>query len=171
MQENQCQELFMRDIVRIDFMPPEELKVGVPFNVPNITQVSVSMINNDSLTDARLKAKSLLSLSLSGDDTADAEMQPVLSNKESDKRETQGVMRTHALQIPIESGFDTIRAKKPSLLERDFCLVLKDAGENRYLIYSIPGGSLFATEAQEGQGASMTVKATIQSYSGIIKIM
>jgi hypothetical protein len=170
MQENQCQELFMRDIVRIDFMPPEELKVGVPFNVPNITQVSVSMINNDSLTDARLKAKSLLSLSLSGDDTVDAEMQSV-SNKESEKRETQGVMRTHTLQIPIESGFDTIRAKKPSLLERDFCLVLKDAGENRYLIYSIPGGSLFATEAQEGQGASMTVKATIQSYSDIIKIM
>lgn len=170
MQENQCQELFMRDIVRIDFMPQEELKVGVPFNVPNITEVSVSMINNDSLTDARLKAKSLLSLSLSGDDTVDAEMQSV-SNKESEKRETQGVMRTHTLQIPIESGFDTIRAKEPSLLERDFCLVLKDAGENRYLIYSIPGGSLFATEAQEGQSASMTVKATIQSYSGIIKIM
>jgi hypothetical protein len=170
MQENQCQELFMRDIVRIDFMPPEELKVGVPFNVPNITEVSVSMINNDSLTNARLMAKSLLSLSLSGDDTVDAEMQSV-SNKESEKRETQGVMRTHTLQIPIESGFDTIRAKEPSLLERDFCLVLKDAGENRYLIYSIPGGSLFATEAQEGQGASMTVKATIQSYSDIIKIM
>lgn len=170
MQENQCQELFMRDIVRIDFMPQEELKVGVPFNVPNITEVSVSMINNDSLTDARLKAKSLLSLSLSGDDTVDAEMQSV-SNKESEKREKQGVMRTHTLQIPIESGFDTIRAKEPSLLEKDFCLVLKDAGENRYLIYSIPGGSLFATEAQEGQSASMTVKATIQSYSGIIKIM
>jgi hypothetical protein len=170
MQENQCQELFMRDIVRIDFMPPEELKVGVPFNVPNITEVSVSMINNDSLTNARLMAKSLLSLSLSGDDTVDAEMQSV-SNKESEKRETQGVMRTHTLQIPIESGFDTIRAKEPSLLERDFCLVLKDAGENRYLIYSIPGGSLFATEAQEGQSTSMTVKATIQSYSGIIKIM
>lgn len=160
----------MRDIVRIDFMPQEELKVGVPFNVPNITEVSVSMINNDSLTDARLKAKSLLSLSLSGDDTVDAEMQSV-SNKESEKREKQGVMRTHTLQIPIESGFDTIRAKEPSLLEKDFCLVLKDAGENRYLIYSIPGGSLFATEAQEGQSASMTVKATIQSYSGIIKIM
>lgn len=170
MQENQCQELFMRDIVRIDFMPQEELKVGVPFNVPNITEVSVSMINNDSLTNARLMAKSLLSLSLSGDDTVDAEMQSV-SNKESEKRETQGVMRTHTLQIPIESGFDTIRAKEPSLLERDFCLVLKDAGENRYLIYSIPGGSLFATEAQEGQSTSMTVKATIQSYSGIIKIM
>lgn len=137
MQENQCQELFMRDIVRIDFMPPEELKVGVPFNVPNITEVSVSMINNDSLTNARLMAKSLLSLSLSGDDTVDAEIQSV-SNKESEKRETQGVMRTHTLQIPIESGFDTIRAKEPSLLERDFCLVLKDAGENRYLIYSIP---------------------------------
>lgn len=170
MQENQCQELFMRDIVRIDFMPQEELKVGVPFNVPNITEVSVSMINNDSLTNARLMAKSLLSLSLSGDDTVDAEMQSV-SNKESEKRETQGVMRTHTLQIPIESGFDTIRAKEPSLLERDFCLVLKDAGENRYLIYSIPGGSQFATEAQEGQSTSMTVKATIQSYSGIIKIM
>lgn len=128
MQENQCQELFMRDIVRIDFMPPEELKVGVPFNVPNITEVSVSMINNDSLTNARLMAKSLLSLSLSGDDTVDAEIQSV-SNKESEKRETQGVMRTHTLQIPIESGFDTIRAKEPSLLERDFCLVLKDASE------------------------------------------
>lgn len=168
--ELQCQEVFMQDIVRIDLMPTSELAVAIPSNVGNLTQVSATLANNVAITDARLKAKSLLSLNLTGDDTVDAEMQNTISHKVSEKRETAGVIRTHTLQVPIEAGFEEIREKEAPLLEQDFYILLKDISGTRYLAYSLPGSCKFAVDDQKGQTSAMTVKATVESLSGFIKI-
>ena len=160
----------MQDIVRIDLMPTNELVVAIPSNVSNLTQVSVTLANNVAITDARLKAKSLLSLNLTGDDTVDAEMQPAISHKVSEKRETAGVVRTHTLQVQIEAGFEEIRSKEEPLLEQDFYILLKDISDIRYLVYSLTGSCKFAIDDQKGQTSVMTLKATVESLSGFIKI-
>lgn len=169
--ELQCQEVFMQEIVRIDFMPTNELVVSIPSGVPNLTQASVTLANSVAITDDGLKDKSFLSLNLTGDSTVDAEMQPSLTHKVTEKRETAGVVRTHTLQVPIEAGFEAVREKESPLLDQDFYILLKDMEDNRYLVYSLPGSCKFAFDDQKGQTSTMTLKVTVESLSGLIKIL
>jgi len=160
----------MQEIVRIDFMPVAALKVAVPFAKRNLTEVGVTMANNDALTDARLKAASLLSLNMAGDATADAEMQEGASHTPTRKRELMGTVFTHTLQIPIESGFDTIRTKEAALQTADFHIVLTTYGGERYLLYEVPNTSQFSVEETTAQNTKMSIKTTVVSMSGIIRI-
>lgn len=169
-QNEQCQEMLLQEVVRIDFMPVTALKIATPFAVRNITEVGVRMSDNTTLTDARLKAASLLSLNMSGDATVDAEMQEGATHKVTEKRELAGIFRTHTLQIPIESGFDTIRAKEASLHETEFHVILTTYGGIRYLVYGVPNTSLFLIDDQLAEDTPMSIRATLVSMSGVIHI-
>ena len=169
-QNDQCQELLMQEVVRIDFMPVTALKVAAPFAVRNLTEIGVTMSNNDAITDAKLKAASLLSLNMNGDATVDAEMQQGASHKVTEKSELMGTVRTHTLQIPIESGFSTIRTKDAGLQEVDFHVILTDISGARYLLYAVPNACQFAVEETTAQNTAMNIKATLVSMSGPIRI-
>ena len=169
-QNELCQELLMQEVVRIDFMPVAALKVAVPFQIRDLTEVGVTMANNDALTDAKLKAASLLSLNMAGDATVDAEMQEGAKHSVAEKRELMGTVRTHTLQIPIESGFDAIRTKEAALQTADFHVVLTTYGGERYLVYAVPNTSQFAVDEQTAQNTTMSIKATVVSMSGPIRI-
>lgn len=160
----------MQDVVRIDFMPTDAIKVGIPFNVQNITETTVTMDDDEALTDIGLYTDSLLSLNLSGDATVDAEMKEGLSHKVTEKREVAGVVRTHTLQIPIEVGFQTIRQQQPALQQNDFHIILTTDGGERYLAYALPNTCQFSIDDQMGQQAQMNLKAVVQSMSGFVKI-
>lgn len=160
----------MQDVIRIDFMPVTALKVSVPFNVPNITSATVTMSDDAVLSDTELYTDSLLSLNLNGDALADAEMGEGLAHKVTDKMEMAGIVRTHTLQIPIDIGFQEVRQQQNALHQTDFHIVLTTYDGTRYLAYALPSTSQFTIEDQMGQQALMTVKATVQSMSGFIKI-
>lgn len=169
-QNEECLELLMQDVVRIDIMPYTALKVNTPFNVQNITETDVTMLDGSEITDADLHLDSLLSLNLSGDDTADAEMKESLQHKVVEKRDISGIVRTHTLQIPIESGFQVVRAKQPYLKYTDFHIVLTTYNGTRYLAYGLPNTSQFTIEEQMGQSSQMSIKVTLMSMSGFIRI-
>lgn len=169
-QNEQCQELLMQEVARIDFMPVTALKIAKPFAVRNITEVGVTMSDNSALTDAKLFSASLLSLNMNGDATVDAEMQEGASHKVTEKRELMGTVRTHTLQIPVESGFDTIRTKEASLQDTEFYVILTTCGSERYLVYGLPNTSQFAVDETTVQNTTMSIKATLVSLSGLIRI-
>lgn len=169
--QEECQELLMQDVVRIDFMPTTALNIGIPFSIPNITSVAATMADGSELTDERLFAASLLSLNMIGEDTSDAEMEEGVSHKVTEKRDVAGTIRTHTLQIPIEIGFQAIRDKEAALQAADFNIVLTTGDDDRYLVYALPGSSSFSVDEQMGQAVQMTVKASVQSMSGLIKIL
>ena len=169
-QEEQCQELMMQDVVRIDFMPTNAIKVGIPFNVQNITETTVTMADDAALTDIGLYTDSMLSVNLAFDPTVDAEMKEGLSHKVTEKRDVAGIVRTHTLQIPIELGFHTIREQQKALQQNDFHIILTTYGGERYLAYALPNTCQFNIEDQMGQTAQMNLKAVVQSMSGFIRI-
>lgn len=169
-QTEQCQELIEREIVRVDIMPTTALKVSIPFNVQNITNAVVTMADDSELTDAKLFIDSLLSLKMADDGTVDAEMQDGVSYKMTEKRDIAGMVRTHTLQIPIESGFDVIRVKEAALQHAEFYVVLTTGDGSRYLLYSVPNTSQFSVEEQIAQNVTMSVKVSLQSMSDIIRI-
>ena len=171
-QSEKCEELLMHEVVRIDIMPQTALAVGVPFNLRNITSTAVTMSDTSALTDARLKAASLLSLNLTGDAMADAEMKEGgASHKPTEKREAAGIVRTHALTVAIETGMQTVKEKEKALQETDFHMVLSTYGGERWMAYGLPGTSQFTIDEQAGQSAQMTVKAVVMSMSGLIRIL
>ena len=166
----ECQELLMADVIRIDIMPTEALKVSIPYNVPNIAEAQVTMANGSELTNARLFADSLLSLNLAGDALADAEMQAGFTYKPTPKRSSAGVVYTHSPQVPIESGFQTIRAKERALQDSEFHIVFTTVSGDRYLVYGVTNTCQFSIDDQIGESAKMTIKPTVQSMSGFVKI-
>lgn len=168
--QEECQELLMQDVVRIDIMPMTALKVGVPFNVQNITEAAVTMSDDAELSDAELYIDSLLSLNLSGDSTVDAEMKEGITHKVTEKRDVAGIVRTHTLQIPIEIGFQTVRQQQKALQQTDFYIVLTTYDGTRYLAYALPNTSQFTIDDQMGETAQMTAKVVVQSMSGFVKI-
>ena len=163
----------MQEVVRIDFMPVAALKVAVPFQIRDLTQVGVKVYNGSAeleVNDENLFAYSLLSLNMAGDATVDAEMQEGAKHSVAEKRELMGVVRTHTLQIPIESGFDTIREKEAALQTADFHVVLTTYGGERYLLFELPNTSQFAVDEATAQNTTMSIKATVVSMSGPIRI-
>ena len=161
----------MQDVVRIDFMPTVALKIAIPFKVPDVTSSVVTMSDNTALTDEKLFAASLLSLNLSGDGHTDAIPMDNSTHKVTEQRSMAGIVRTHTLQIPIEVGSQTVREKEPALHAADFHIVLTTCDGTRYLAYGLLGTCQFAIDDQMGQEAQMTVRASVQSMSGLIKIL
>lgn len=168
--QEECQELLMQDVVRIDIMPQTALRISVPFNVPDVSAAQVTMSDGTALSDGSLFTGSLLSMDFTGDVLTDAEMQEGLSHKVSEKQSAAGMIRTHTLQVPIEAGYQAIAIKERALHDTDFHIVLTTVDGVRYLAYGLPGTSQFSIEEQKGQTAKMTVKATLQSASGFIRI-
>ena len=169
--QEECQELLMQDVTRIDIMPQTALKVSVPFGVPNITEAAVTMSDNSALTDAKLYIDSLLSLNLSGDATVDAEMGEGTTHKVTEKRDAAGIVRTHSLQIPVEVGFQTVRQQQKALQQTDFHIILTTYDGTRYLAYALPNTCQFVIDDQMGETVQMTAKVTAQSMSGFVRII
>ena len=157
--EELCQELLMTDVVRIDFVKRSAWSLPVPFNVADQSQMTV--------TDYAASAL-LLVIDYRGD--GDAIMSESPSHRVTEAREVAGIIKTHTLQIPIDNGFQAIRSKKAALLQDDFYIVLYTVDGTRFLAYTMPNTSQFAIDEQMGSSATMTVKATVKSMSGMIKL-
>lgn len=167
-QEDFCQELMELDVARIDFVKRSGLSVGVPFGVPNLAEVSVGEPTSGSV---------LLKVGLSATHTwnaeqvdMDATFRDAVQHKVTEGRESAGIVRTHTVQIPIEHGFQTVRKNEKDLQQGDFYIIIYTMDGTRYLAYTLPNTSQFAVEEQMGSSATMTVKATVKSMSGLVRI-
>lgn len=168
-QEDFCQELMELDIARIDFVKRSGLSVAVPFNVPNLAELSLT--NEPTAENVPLKVG--MSATHTWNLTTvnmDATFRDTVQHKVTESREAAGIVRTHTLQIPIEHGFHTVREKENALQNGDFHIIIYTMDGTRYLAYTLPNTSQFAIEEQMGSSATMTIKATVRSMSGLIMI-
>lgn len=150
----------MQDVVRIDFVRQSSWTLPVPFSVSHLSELRAGIYPSSAV---------LLSVGLDID--RDALMQQNPTNKISEERVPSGVLHTHTLQIPVERGFQTIREAEKSLQENDFYVVLYTYAGTRFLLYSLPNTCQFSIEEQQGQSATMTVKTTVKSMSGAIRLL
>ena len=168
--QEECSELFLQDVVRVDIMPAAALRIGVPFNVPDAAAAQVTMANGDPLTDGALFAASLLSMTTGNDGQADAVMQEGVTHKVAERNDAIGMVRTHTLQVTVETGSDAVRGKEAGLHGAYFHIILTTVDVTRYLAYGLPNTCQFTVDDQLGGAVRMTVRAVLQSMSGMIKI-
>lgn len=155
---NDCKEILLEDIVEVSFYLASNVSCSVPFGVPGVDEMSVTISGNPVLT-----------ISVTGGDDVDAVMvTPTL--KVIEKREVAGLVRNHDLQINVEQGFDAVKQAVDGLSGEDVAAVLKDYDGNRYIIHALPNTSLYSYE--DGRGSSHTgkVRFTAQSLSHLVKM-
>ena len=155
---NDCKEILLEDIVEVSFYLASNVSCSVPFGVPGVDDMSVSISGNPVLT-----------ISVTGGDDVDAVMETP-SLKVSEKREATGLVRSHDLQINVEQGFDAVKQAADGLSGADIAAVLKDYDGNRYMIHALPNTSLYSYEDGRGSLHTGKVRFTAQSLSHLVKI-
>ena len=155
---NDCKEILLEDIVEVSFYLASNVSCSVPFGVPGVDDMSVSISGNPVLT-----------ISVTGGDDVDAVMETP-SLKVSEKREATGLVRSHDLQINVEQGFDAVKQAADGLSGADIAAVLKDYDGNRYMLHALPNTSLYSYEDGRGSLHTGKVRFTAQSLSHLVKI-
>lgn len=170
-QEELCQELIDADVVRIDIIPSTGSVFPIPFAVQNISEMKGHYPNLSPLPSGSASfASALLTVTMMWSDNADAVMKSGMSHKVTSAREANGIVRTHAAQVSIERGFQSLRTKENTLQCVDFHIVLTTYDGTQYMAYGLPNSSQFALEEQDGDGLTMTAKITVKSMSGLIRL-
>ncbi len=155
----ECNELFLADIVRVDLVPCERCTIPVPFGVPGIVEVLNPIIGEPAL-----------SVGFEGDNlTSFIEEPPTL--KVTEQSQAIGYVHTHDLNALCLHGFSALRAARKALMGVDFNIIAYTVNGTRYLCYALPNTSKVSLDDQMGSSASMTVKASVNSMSGFIKIV
>lgn len=155
---NDCKEILLEDIVEVSFYLASNVSCSVPFGVPGVDDMSVSISGNPVLT-----------ISVTGGDDVDAVMETP-SLKVSEKREATGLVRSHDLQINVEQGFDAVKQAADGFSGADIAAVLKDYDGNRYMIHALPNSTSYSYEDGRGSLHTGKVRFTAQSLSHLVKI-
>ena len=170
-QEELCQELIDADVVRIDIIPASGSTMPIPFAVHNISQMRGRYPNPSPLPSGSASfASALLTVAQTWGDGVDATMKSSMTHKVTPARDAMGIVRTHVAQVPIERGFQSVRTKEDALQGVDFHIVLTTYDGTQYMAYGLPNSSQFALEEQDGESLTMTVKMTVKSMSGLIRL-
>lgn len=166
--EQNCNEQFLEDLVRVDLVPTSECDFSVPFTIAGIISMpatktvggqSVSRIGTPALT---------LAYTMTDDGEGEMDASPTL--RQSEKTTMYGTVVTHELQAPVVSNYESMRTSVNGLHSKDFHMVLTMADGTRYLCYSVPNGSDVTLEEQNGEVTEQTVKVTLKSLSHIIRL-
>ena len=166
--EELCQELMMADVVRVDFIPKEGTTVPVPFSIPDQSQMKGAYPTPQNPPEGSVRfAAALLTLGVTYYNNIDAVFKSGGSLKVTSARDAAGIIRTHTLQMPVDRGFQSIRAVLQGI---DFYMVLTTYSGAQYFIYTLPNTSQFSLEEQMGESGTLTVKATVKSMSGVIRL-
>lgn len=152
-----CNEIFLEEIVRVELIPTASCSMPIPFNVGELTTMTGCQIGTSSMT-------------LDVKEGTTGQIQPSPSLKTSEKPQGAGYLRQHDLQVPIQYGYNEVRAAKGTLAGVDFHVVLRTAAGNEYLLYALPNTSTISVDDQMGAESKQTVKVSLQSLSNIIKI-
>ena len=151
-----CNEIFLEEIVHIELVPTSGCSMPVPFNIAEISQMNNCSIGSPTMTfDVNEGSTGMMTT-------------PTLKTQE--KAQAAGHIRNHTLQIPIQYGYDSIRAAKGSLAGVDFHAILRTVAGTEFLIYALPNTSVVSVDDQLGSESKQTVNVSIQSLSNMIRI-
>ena len=154
----ECNELFLSDVVRVDLVPCDQCSIPVPFNVPGILEVLNPVVGEP-----------VLSVGFDGDDLTSFVEEPA-TLKDTEQPQALGYLHTHELSALCLHNFSALRAARKALMGVDFNIIAHTIDGSRYLCYALPNTSKVSLDDQMGSSASITVKASVNSMSGFIKI-
>lgn len=156
MKEN-CNELIMEEVIRIDLFRSNECQLPMPVNVPNITQMSNVTLPTPILT-----------VNYSGEDNAQGVIEQPPTLKVAEKYQAAGHIYQHDLQAAITDGQREVRESVTSLGGDDAYMVLTTVDGTRFLCYTLPNTTQIVVEEQLSSQRAATLKASMKSASGII---
>ena len=155
-----CLELMMEDVVKIDFYQKESIIFAIPNYAPAVQEVEFLYATG---------ATPKLSISLMEDDASDAKMEPAPQINVTEKREAAGVIRSILIEPIITGGFDTARRVVDSVQFVDLVPMIYTVDGQRFTFIPFPNSSMLALTDSRLQSHSMTLRYTAQSYSSLIK--
>lgn len=155
MNEKNCRESRLDDIVRIDIYPASQCSIPVP---PNITIQSLVENNFFSGTPA-------LSVALSVADDNEAELSDNPNLKVTTARQQAGTVYKHDLQIPMKNGKTLAERAVDALQGHDFHCVYTHADGTRDLSYALPNSSTTDLDEQLSANSSVLLKVKVLSMS------
>ena len=154
-----CQELILEDVIRIDIYKQNKVTFSVPFNAPAVVQATCTASTNPEL-----------SINLSETDDSDVVMEPGPKLQTTEKREAAGLVRSHVIEATVTSGFKTAQAAVDNLIYNDIVAVATTYDGTRYVIVPFPNTSTLSMSDNRQQSHTMTVRYAAQSFSGLAKI-
>ena len=154
-----CQELILEDVIRIDIYKQNKVTFSVPFNAPAVVQTRCTVSTDPEL-----------SINLSETDDSDVVMEPGPKLQTTEKREAAGLVRSHVIEAIVTSGFKTAQAAVDNLIYNDIVAVATTYDGTRYAIIPFPNTSTLSMSDNRQQSHTMTVRYAAQSFSGLAKI-
>lgn len=158
MNNNQCKELMLDDIIRVDLYLTSDCNIILPLNV---------QYQSMTLTPTLLGVP-VFSAALSGADVVMLDETPTLKVKNG--RQTGGNIYTHDLTLPVMVERTAAEELVEKLLGRDFHIVYTRADGSRDLSLSLPAAAACDIDETHPTAASTTLKVKVLSYSNTIKL-
>lgn len=159
MTNDDCLELVLDDLVKVEFYPLSACTIPVPLTLHDVASISgIAATGSPLLT---------LTMSDDGDGVMDAV--PTLQIKDSDT--IAGRTRQHTLQCIVNQGHKAVRQKAVSCANTDIVALLTFADDSQRTIIPLPNTSNFTvTEATGSSAHTSTVAFVVQSASPLVEI-
>lgn len=154
-----CQELILEDVIRIDIYKQNKVTFSVPFNAPAVVQTGYVVSANPEL-----------SINLMETDYSDVVMEPAPKLQTTEKREAAGLIRSHVIEAIVTGGFKTAQEAVDHLIYNDIVAVATTYDGTRYAIIPFPNTSTLSMSDNRQQSHTMTVRYAAQSFSGLVKL-
>lgn len=157
-----CQELILDDIIRIDIYDKDNVAFSVPFNVPAVTEMQYAI---------PLGVAPVLSMNLSETDTSDVVMEPGPKLQVTEKREAAGLVRSIVIEATVIGGFKTVQAAVDALIYNDIAVIATTSEGTHYAINPFPNTTTLSMADNRQDEHAMAVRYAAQSYSGMVKLV
>lgn len=158
MDQNNCRETIFDDIVRVDVYPVSQCRTTIP------RVVGLMSIDGANL----FTGNPSLSMTLNSDAM---QMQTVPTLKVSNARQAAGNIYTHDLQATVNLSRQEAQNAVDALQGVDFHIIYTHADGARSLGFSLPNTATIDIDESLSSGATITVKAKLLSYSGLVPIL
>ena len=167
---NECIEKILDYIVRVDFYDGSTCTRSVPFGVPNVESMTVTQaVDGSSVNLAANYGNPTLSISIAGGSGIDALMEAP-THKVAEERKPSGIVRNHALSIPVELGYDEVQNVDNALNDKEILCVLTAYDGTKLCVHYLPKSTNISYEDSRGSNHTGTVKFTAQSRSWLVKL-
>lgn len=163
-----CNELFLNEVVKVELVPVANCSLAVPFGVPGLTETAGTKAESGQTVD-RIGAATM-TIDINETDKATALLDSAPTLKTTQKTQAAGHLRQHDLTVPTRGDYKAIRQKANALEGVDFNVVLHTVAGTRFLLYAVPNSSVATVEDQLGSESKQTVKVTLLSMNHMIEL-
>ena len=154
-----CQELILEDVIKIDIYKQNKVTFSVPYNAPAVIEAECTVI-----------ADPVLSMTTTESIPSDVVMEPSPKLQVTEKREAAGLVRSHTIEAVVAAHFKTTQASVDNLIYRDIVAIMTTYDGTRFAVIPFYNTSTLSMADGRQEMRTMTVRYAAQSYSGLVKL-